>query len=242
MGTEFLGFGQYPVHFLERQALLVAVFRRPAAGAVHVAGGGRVHQDEPGDVDVVFFGRLLRHMIAADAALIDGVGQKCLEDVGVVVADQALDIAGPLAVGIVGEHMKRLKGFFAPHIAVQLLDHVYKIVRDLSRVLRLAFLDEIVKDRLERLAFGCVGDFFRDAHVSAVLSVLPGFQVRRAADRFLPPILSGAPAPHNAQSRPGCGVFRHIRPNVGQNAQKMPVFLATAVRATLRKSVGRCGF
>ena len=53
-----------------------------------------------------------------------------------------------------------------------------------SRVLRLAFLDEIVKDRLERLAFGCVGDFFRDAHVSAVLSVLLGFQVRRAADRF----------------------------------------------------------
>ena len=198
----------------------MAVFRRPAAGAVHVARRGRIHQDEPGDVDVVFGRRLLRYMIAADAAFIDGVREEGFENVGVVVADQALDIMGPFAVGFVCEHVKRLEGLFAPHIAVQLLDHVDKIVRDLSRVLRLAFLDEIVKDRLERLAFGCVGDFFRDAHVSAVLSVLPGFQVRRAADRFLPPILSGAPAPHNAQSRPGCGVFGHIRPNVGQNAQK----------------------
>lgn len=137
----------------------MTIFRRPTAGAVHIAGGGGVHQDQPRYIDVVFLRGFLRHMIAPDAALIDGVGEKGFENVGVVVADQALDIMGPFPLGIVRKHVQRLEGGFAPNIAVQLLHHVHKIVCELSRVLRLTLFDKAVEDGFEGLALGCVRDF-----------------------------------------------------------------------------------
>ena len=47
------------VDVVERKVELVAVLRRPAAGAVEVAGARRVEQDGPGDVALVFFAHLL---------------------------------------------------------------------------------------------------------------------------------------------------------------------------------------
>lgn len=44
----------------------------PSSGAAHIAGGGGIHADQPRHVDIVLFRRLLGHMIAPDAALIDG--------------------------------------------------------------------------------------------------------------------------------------------------------------------------
>lgn len=55
-----------------RSSTSVLVLLRPAAGAVHIAGGGGIHEDQPRHVDIVLFRRLPGRMIAPDAALIDG--------------------------------------------------------------------------------------------------------------------------------------------------------------------------
>ena len=69
-----------------RSSTSVLVFLRPAAGAVHIAGGGGIHEDQPRHVDIVRFRRLLGRMIAPDAALIDGVGEKGLQFAGSAMA------------------------------------------------------------------------------------------------------------------------------------------------------------
>ena len=68
MGAQLLGLGEDSIHLLKGQALLMAVFGGPAAGAVHIAGGGGVHQNEPRDVAAVLFGVLLGLLIAAEAS------------------------------------------------------------------------------------------------------------------------------------------------------------------------------
>lgn len=156
MGAERLGLGQDSVHLLKAEALLVAVFRRPAAGAVHVAGGGRVHQNEPRHVDVVFSCVFLRRLVAAEAALIGRVRQEGLENVGVVFADDALGIARPFSVGVFRDHAQRLIGLVAPRTLVDLLDHVDELLGKVAHVLRLAFFSidsRIVSNALRSAAW-----------------------------------------------------------------------------------------
>lgn len=57
-----------------------------AAGAAHIAGGGGIHEGQPRHVDIVRFRRLPGRMIAPDAALIDGVGEKGLQFDGSAMA------------------------------------------------------------------------------------------------------------------------------------------------------------
>lgn len=64
-----------------RSSTSVLVFLRPAAGAVHIAGGGGIHEDQPRHVDIVLFRRLLGRMIAPDAALIDGRQKRPVGDI-----------------------------------------------------------------------------------------------------------------------------------------------------------------
>ena len=161
------------VHFLERQALLVAVFRRPAAGAVHVARGGRVHQNEPRDVDIVFCRGFLRDMIAPDAALVDGVREEGFENIGVVIPQQPLGIVRPFAVRVICDHAKRLEGLLAPHVAMQPLHHGDQIGSDLRRVMRLSIFDEVIQQRLKRFAFGSVRNFIGERHKSRPFVVKP---------------------------------------------------------------------
>ena len=73
VGAQRLGLCQHPIHLLKGQALLVAVLRRPAAGAVHIAGGGGVHEDDPGNVALVLFGQLPGRAVAPEAPFIGGV-------------------------------------------------------------------------------------------------------------------------------------------------------------------------
>ena len=171
--AERLGLGERLVHFLEREALLVAVFRRPAAGTVHVARGGRVHQNEPRDVDIVFCRGFLRDMIAPDAALVDGVREEGFENVGVVIPQQPLGIVRPFAVRVICDHAKRLEGLLAPHVAMQPLHHGDQIGSDLRRVLRLSLFDEVIQQRLKRFAFGSVRNFIGKRHKSRPFVVKP---------------------------------------------------------------------
>ena len=74
VGAQLFGLRQHPVHLLVGQALLMAVLCGPAAGAVHVAGGGGIHQDELGYIDVIFLGGLLRCLVDPEAAFVGCVG------------------------------------------------------------------------------------------------------------------------------------------------------------------------
>ena len=63
------------VDLLEGQVQLVAVLRGPAAGAVQVAGRGRVEQDGPRDVAVVRLAQLLLNGPADDVGVEEEVGE-----------------------------------------------------------------------------------------------------------------------------------------------------------------------
>ena len=81
------------VDLIKAKIQLVAIFRRPAAGAVQIAGRGGVQQDRPGDVAVVFFFQFLL-LGPADHVLID----KKIDSYGfqhflIHIANQVADVA-----------------------------------------------------------------------------------------------------------------------------------------------------
>ena len=175
VGAQLLGLGEDPVHLVIREALLVAVLRRPAAGAVHVAGGGGVHQDQPGDVAAVLLGVLLGLLIAPEAALVGRVGEEGLQDIGVALPQQALNIVGPLAVGILGDLAQGVEGLRRPDGAVDLLDHVHQGLEELAHILGLALFDDGVQHGLKGFALGGMGDLLGDVHSSQNSFLSGGF-------------------------------------------------------------------
>ena len=164
VGAELCALGQHTVHLLKGEVLLVAVLRRPAARAAHIAGARRVHEDDPRDIAVILLGVCPCLLEAAEAALIGSGRQEGLEKVGVALAQQALGVVCPFAVGVVCDLVQHFKGLRRPDAEVDLLDHVDKVVCDGADVLRLAFSDERVEHGLKGLALCCVGDFFCCVH------------------------------------------------------------------------------
>ena len=140
MGAELCALGQHAVHLLKGEVLLVAVLRRPAARAAHIAGARRVHEDDPRDVAVILFGVCPRLLEAAEAALVGGGRQEGPEKVGVALAQQALGVVCPFAVGGVCNLVQHLEGLRRPDAGVDLLDHVDKVVCDGADVLVWLFL------------------------------------------------------------------------------------------------------
>ena len=170
MGAQFLCLGQHPVHLLKGQTLLMAVFRRPAAGAVHIAGGGRIHQNQPGNIAAVFFGVFLRLLVAAEAALVHCIGQERFKNIGVGLIQQPLDIMRPLAIGLVGNHMQHFKGFFFPHAALDLFGHIHQILRRRCSVLSTSLFNKVIQYLFKSLAFCRVGGLFHQCHKFPFLS------------------------------------------------------------------------
>ena len=74
IGAQLFALGDDRVQIIQAQVELVTVFRRPAAGAVHIAGGGGVQQDGPGDVAVL----PLADLLLDGAALQTGIEQEVL--------------------------------------------------------------------------------------------------------------------------------------------------------------------
>ena len=142
VGAERCALGQHAVHLLKGQVLLVAVLRRPAARAAHIAGARRVHEDDPRDIAVILLGVCPCPLEAAEAALVGGGRQEGPEKIGVALAQQALGIVRPLAVRVVCDLVQHLKGLRLPDARVDLLHHTDKVIGDLADVLGLAFLDE----------------------------------------------------------------------------------------------------
>ncbi len=95
-GAQFLALLHDVVHLLEAEVQPMAVFCRPAADAVQVARRGRVEQDGPRNVAVVFFDDLVFAAAAEDAGVDEEVLEQLLAhalvDVGVKAADQPVPV------------------------------------------------------------------------------------------------------------------------------------------------------
>lgn len=164
MGAQLLGLGEDSIHLLKGQALLMAVFGGPAAGAVHIAGGGGVHQNEPRDVAAVLFGVFLGLLIAAEATLVHRVGEEVPEDIGVGLIQDALDIVRPFAIGLARYHAQHLEGFLLPHAALDLFGHIHQLLRGGRGIRCFSLLDEVFQHLLKSLAFCRMGGFFHQCH------------------------------------------------------------------------------
>ena len=152
----------------------MTILRRPTASAVHIAGRGGIHQDQPRYIDVVFGGVLLRRLIAPEASLVGHIGQEGFENVGIVLTDQALGVVRPLAIGILRNHAQRFVRLVAPSPLVNLLDHVDELFGKVTYILRLALFQHGVQNRFKGFAFRRMGDFFGNAHSSLILSAKDG--------------------------------------------------------------------
>ena len=164
MGTQLLGLGEDSIHLLKGQALLMTVLCRPAAGAVHIAGGGGVHQNEPRNIAAVLFGILLGLLIAAEATLIHRVGEEGFEDIGVGFVQNSLDIVRPLALRLTCDHVQHLEGFLLPHAALDLFGHIHQVLRGGGGIRCFSLLDEVFQHFLKGLAFCRMGGFFHQCH------------------------------------------------------------------------------
>ena len=76
IGTQFLALTDDGIDGLQRKIQMVAVFCRPAAGAVEIAGRGRIKQNGPWDVAAI----LLPVFMLGGAAFEAGIEQEVLEE------------------------------------------------------------------------------------------------------------------------------------------------------------------
>ena len=75
MGTQCLALPHNATHFVQGQVGLMAVFRRPAAFAMAIAGTGGIHQHHPGNVAVLLL-PVGTQSLGAKVAQINGKGQR----------------------------------------------------------------------------------------------------------------------------------------------------------------------
>ena len=166
MQAQRLPFGQDLIHDLVREALLVTVFSCPAAGAVHVAGAGGVHQHDPGDIAAKLRGSLLRRFVSPESALISGVQKKRRQDIGICFFDHPICVPRPFAVRVPGDLMKLRVGFLLPGVAQNLLDQIDETVCDLCGVSFLRLVYHSVQCELKCFPF-CGMNYI--CHVSCLL-------------------------------------------------------------------------
>ena len=147
VGAELLALCHDRVDVLERQVLLVAVLRGPAAGAVQVAGARGVQQDRPGDVSLVLLAR----------PLLDGPGQQ------VAVDEQGLQQLGAhlgvqpehahhklVPVATAGDDVRECLALHGEHaVRHELVDELHDLVDVLFGI-----LVEVVDELVERRALG----------------------------------------------------------------------------------------
>ena len=75
------------VQFFKRQVQLIAVFRRPATGAVQVAGTGGIHQNCPRNIAVQFVSEFIFSLPSGQACVQEKISQKCLCYIRIDVVD-----------------------------------------------------------------------------------------------------------------------------------------------------------
>ena len=111
VSAELLALGDDLVHVLEGQVVLMAVGAGPAALAMHVAGGGRVKQDQPRDIAVIFLSVLADHFCTAEKRLIAKVEKGHLRKIRIDFINHAVDKFSPAGIRI-AEIRLYLRHFF----------------------------------------------------------------------------------------------------------------------------------
>ena len=143
------------VHLLKGQVVVMAVFSGPAAGAAHVAGGGGIHQDQPGDVAVVFLAHFADGFGAAESSFEAQVQRGGFDHVGVQAVQVAVHKLHPFVFRVADIGADRFKGFFFERIAHELLGNIQHIQKTLAGVL-FNVLKRHVQRHAERGALGLV--------------------------------------------------------------------------------------
>ena len=125
VGPQLLPLADDTVHLLQGQVQLPAVLRRPAAGAVQVAGAGGVQQDGPGDIAPLPPGGVLLYAGAHQA----GVDQEVLEEGPAharVQPEDAHHQPVPVAFRLQGRAHRRALGDI-PAVGGEFVHHVHHL-------------------------------------------------------------------------------------------------------------------
>ena len=133
--AQLLALGDDLVHVLKAQVVLVAVLAGPAAHAVHIAGGGRVKQDQPRDVALVFDTVFPDGLGAPEESLIAQVQGSSTGHMGVGLVQHTVDQLGPLAVRVAQGLFGALVSLIAEGAAVKLLCQIHDLTHGLFRIL-----------------------------------------------------------------------------------------------------------
>ena len=123
------------VHIVKAQVVLVAVLAGPAAHAVHVAGGGGVEQDQPGDVALVLDAVLADGLGATEEGLVTQVQGRGAGHIGVQLVQHAVDEPGPLAVRVRESLAGMSIRFLTEGIAIEGLGDIHQLGHGLFAVL-----------------------------------------------------------------------------------------------------------
>ena len=135
VNAQFLALRDDLVHILKAEVVLVAVLTCPAANAVHIAGRGRVKQNQPRDVALVLDAVLADGLGAAEEGFVAQIQCGGTRHMGVGLVQHAVDEFRPLAVGV-GQHLFGvLVGLIAEAAAVELLCNIYQLAHCFFMVL-----------------------------------------------------------------------------------------------------------
>ena len=108
------------LHFLEREAVLAAVLRRPTALALTVAGARRVKEDDVREVALVLF-TVFTHTLGADIGAVAHRHNTLAQGRSVHIFQNRQHIACPDVVGVMHRLAERIEILFGKQIACQLL-------------------------------------------------------------------------------------------------------------------------
>ena len=139
--AKLLSFCDDLIHRFIRKIQLVSVFCCPTSSAVQVAGGRRIHQDDPRDIAVIFFLHFIRSFVSHEACFKTCVQKESLQDVRVNFMQDSFYIVCPFAVRVVcnlAEHFIRRCFPILTHDFFNLVNQRQEYVRN---ILCLAFLN-----------------------------------------------------------------------------------------------------
>ena len=132
--AKLLALGDDGVDLVKGQIELIAVLRRPAAGAVQVAGRGGVQQDGPGDVAVVFLAQLLLLGPAHQVGVDKEVGEDRLQHVGIGLGPDLLDELIPTGLGIADDLVEH-RALGRQGVSGKLIDQIHHLVHVVHGIL-----------------------------------------------------------------------------------------------------------
>ena len=167
--SQFLALGHDPVQILIGQVQAVAVLGRPASHAVQVAGAGGIHQDQPGNVAVIFFPVGTDRLCPVEHGLETEVQKGHLQHVRIQLIEQPVDIDIPFLIGIPDHPPDLIILLFREHVAHIFFCNINQVQHSSDPVL--LHLPEHDIDALGKSQSGCHMRKIRHFISSCILSV-----------------------------------------------------------------------